>query len=135
MYVVGELHVSSLEKWLSIGDVLGVPAVHSLLITQGPGASWSQGGVWPAFADSVCRLQDYTSLASGVCCLVGKVYLEACAGFLVGGGGACPLVGRAISKGVFRDNCGLEKSLGSMSADLWSYVPTPLAVWPEVSQH
>lgn len=87
----------------------------------------------------ICRLSlqaaGLPSLASGVCCLVGKVYLEACAGFLVGGGGACPLGGRAISKGVFRDNCGLEKSLGSLSADLWSYVPTPLAVWPEVSQH
>ena len=37
-------------------------------------------------------LQDHSFLLSGVCPLVGEAGLEACAGFLVGGAGACPLV-------------------------------------------
>ena len=38
-------------------------------------------------------LQGCSSLASGVCPLVGEVGPWACAGFLVGGTGACALVG------------------------------------------
>ena len=52
--------------------------------------SSSEGKVWPA-------LQDCFFLASCFCTLVGEVGLEACAGFLVGGAGACPLVGGAGS--------------------------------------
>ena len=55
-----------------------------------------------------CRI--IVPLASGVCSLLGKVYPGACVGFLMGGTGACPLVvelglvplvGRAVSRGVF----------------------------------
>ena len=42
-----------------------------------------------------------------------------------------PLVGRAVSRGLFRGGCGLRKSIGSLSADGWGYVPTLLVVWPE----
>ena len=49
-----------------------------------------------------------------------EVGQDTCAGFLVGGAGACPLVGvvgplvgRAVSKVVSRGSCGLRKSLGS----------------------
>lgn len=54
---------------------------------------------------------------------------------LVGGVGLVPLVGRAMSRGVFGDGCGLKKTLGSLSADEQGCVPTPLVVWPEPSQH
>ena len=64
---------------------------------QGPEVSWSQGSIWPAFADPVCRLQDHSFLASDVCPLVGETGLEACVGFLVRGAGACPLVAGAGS--------------------------------------
>lgn len=43
----------------------------------------------------VCRLQDYSFLASSVCPLVSEAGLEAFADFLVGGAGACLLVGGA----------------------------------------
>ena len=43
-----------------------------------------------------CGLPDHGSLASAVCPLVGEAGLEAYAGFLVGGAGACPLMGRAV---------------------------------------
>ena len=55
-YVYGRLCFSTLEKCPPVGDVLCIPAVNSPLVTQGSGASWSQGNVWPAFADSVYRL-------------------------------------------------------------------------------
>ena len=49
--------------------------------------------IWPLFVDSICRLQDCSFLASGVCPLVDEDGLEVCAGFLAGRVGACPLVG------------------------------------------
>ena len=64
---------------------------------KGQGSSGSHVSVWSAFADLVCRLQDHSFLAHGVCCLVGETGLEACAGFLVEGAGSCPLVVRAAS--------------------------------------
>ena len=42
------------------------------------------------------RLWDYIFLVSGVCPLVGEAGLETCAGFLVGGAGACLLVGGVV---------------------------------------
>ena len=49
--------------------------------------------------------------------------------------GLVPLVGRAMSKGVFRGGCEIRMTLGSLSADGWCWVSTLLVVWPEVSQH
>lgn len=76
--------------------------------------------------------------------MVRKVDSGACAGF-VGEGlvpahwwvvlGLVSLVGMAISQGVFRCHYGLRMTLGSLSANWWSCVPTLLAVWAEVSQH
>ena len=66
---------------------------------------------------------------------MGEASLEACAGFLVGRASACPLLGRAMSKGGSRGSCGLRKSLGNLSADAWRCVPTQLVVWPEPSWH
>ena len=43
--MVGWLSFSTLEKWLSVGDVLCIPAVHSSLITQAVGVSPRQA-VW-----------------------------------------------------------------------------------------
>lgn len=43
------------------------------------------------------RLKDGCFLASGVFSLVAESGIEVCAGFLVGGAHACPLVGRAGS--------------------------------------
>ena len=34
MYVVGWLHFLTVEKWPSVGDILCVPATHSLLVTR-----------------------------------------------------------------------------------------------------
>lgn len=45
-----------------------------------------------------------------------------------------PLVSYAMSRAMSRGSCGLRKSLGSLSALGWDYIPTQLAVWPEVSQ-
>ena len=38
-------------------------------------------------------------------------------GFLMGGTGACPLLGGALSLGVIRDKCVPKRTLGSPSAD------------------
>ena len=66
--------------------------------------------------------------------------LETYAGFLVGGAGACPLVGgsgswpsggQVVSSGVSRGGCGLRKSLESLSADEWDCIPALFVIWPE----
>ena len=89
-----------------------------------------------------CRI--VVLLASAVCSLSGDFGPGACADFLVRGTGACPLVGglgfaplvgRAVSRGVFRGVCVFRKTLGSLSADGWGYVLTLLVVWCEASQH
>ena len=46
-----------------------------------------------------------------------------------------PLVGRAISKFVFRGGSELSMALGNLSADGWGCVAILLVVWPEVFQH
>ena len=48
--------------------------------------------------------------------------------------GLVPLVGRAISRGVFRVGSRLRKTLGRLSADGWGYIPALLVVWPDTSQ-
>ena len=85
-------------------------------------ASWSQGSVWPVFGthSAGCRTVVFLLLVSAP---------------LVGGTGLCPLVGRAMSRGVSRGGCGLRESIGSLSADGWGCIPTQFVVWPEVSQH
>ena len=59
-----------------------------------------------------------TPFASDICPLVGEVGTGACAGFLLRGTGACPLLGRAglfplvgsaMSRDVFRGSCGLRE--------------------------
>ena len=90
--------------------------MRSLLI-QEPEASWSQGTVWPAFADFVCKLQDGSFLVSGVFPFLGKAGLEDCASFLVIGANVCPLVGLGMSKGM----SGLSKSLGNLSVDTYPF--------------
>ena len=58
-----------------------------------------QGPAGPKVDSDLClrtqfhRLWDCIFLASGVCPLVGEAGLEVPAGFLVGGTGACPLLG------------------------------------------
>ena len=44
-----------------------------------------------------------------------------------------PLKGRDASGGVFWGVCELSKTLGSLSADEWVFVPVFLVVWHEVS--
>ena len=46
-----------------------------------------------------------------------------------------PLVGRAISKFVFRGGTELSMALDNLSADGWGCVTILLIVWPEVFQH
>ena len=48
-----------------------------------------------------CRV--IVPLASGVCPLEGETILEACADFLLGGTGACPLVGTADGQDHVKD--------------------------------
>ena len=83
------------------------------------------------FADSAPRLQYSSFLASGVCPLVGEASPEACAGFLVGGACACPLVGGAGSWTSGDQGCvhaGVQRwlwaqgVLGSLSAERWRCV-------------
>ena len=49
--------------------------------------------------------------------------------------GLGPLVGRAVSRGVFRGGCRLRNTFLSLSDDGWGFVPALLVVWPEASQH
>ena len=44
-----------------------------------------------------------------------------------------PLMGRAVSGGVFWSVCELSMTLGSLSADGWVCVPVLLVVWREAS--
>ena len=58
-----------------------------------------------------------------------EAVLEASVYFLEFRVGACPLVSGAeswvsMSRGMSRGDCMLRKSLGSLSADGWGYVPT-----------
>ena len=71
---------------------------------------------------------------------VGEDDSGACAGFPVGGTGACPLLGEAgycpsggntVSRHLFRDNYWLKTTLGSLSANGWVCVPTLLVIWLE----
>ena len=54
----------------------------------------TQGSSDLCLQSQFCSLQDSSLLPSGVCPPMGEANLGACAGFLVGGTGACPLVGR-----------------------------------------
>ena len=65
-------------------------------------------------------------------------------GFLMGGTGACPLVGGVIpiplvgetlSLGEIRCGCEPRVSLGSLFTDGWGCNLTWIVVWPGVSQH
>ena len=49
--------------------------------------------------------------------------------------GLVPLVGSAVSRGVFIGGCELSMALGTLSADGWVCVPILLVVWPEAFQH
>ena len=66
-----------------------------------------------------------------------EVSLGACAGFLLGGTGTCPLVGGAgfCALGGQSHATGLRTTLASLSVDEWGCVPILLVVWPEISQH
>ena len=48
--------------------------------------------------------------------------------------GLVPLVGRAVSRGVFIGGCELSMALGTLSADGWVCVSILLVVWPEALQ-
>ena len=45
-----------------------------------------------------------------------------------------PLVGKAMSRGVFGSNCELRVTSGSLSDDGWGCIPTLLVISPKVSQ-
>ena len=45
------------------------------------------------------------------------------------------LVIRAVSRGIYRGDCELRKTLSSLSLDGWDYVSVFLVIWPEASQH
>ena len=73
--------------------------------------------------------------------LVDKVSPGACAGLLVGDTGVCPLVGgtgpfplmgRAVSRGVFRGNW-VQKDFGSLSADGYTIFLPWWLFWLEAS--
>ena len=100
-----------------MGDVLSVLAVHSPLVTQGPGTSWFRASVWPEFMDLVCRLLNCSFLGSNVCPLVSEAGLVQASwqeGLVPAHWwvelGLGLLVGRAMSRGVSRGTCGLRKS-------------------------
>lgn len=69
---------------------------------------------------------------------MGEIDPGACAGSLVPAHwcvelGPIPLVGRAVSWGVFRCGSVLRMTLGSLSDDGWQYVHMVLVVFPEAS--
>ena len=79
-------------------------------------------------------------LASGICSLVCKVGSGVCAGFRVEGTGSCPLwvdldliplVGRAMSRGMFIVSCELSTTLGILFALSWGCIPVLLVVCSE----
>ena len=49
--------------------------------------------------------------------------------------GLVPLVGRAMSRGVFIGGCELSVALSTLSADGWGCFPILLVVWPEAFHH
>lgn len=99
-------------------------AAHSLLVTQGQGASGPMVNYFLCLLIQFLRLWDGNFVASGVCPLVSETW-------------SGPLVARSISSGVV---C-LEVALGSgslfssLSADGWDYAVTLFVIWPETSQH
>ena len=54
---------------------------------------------------------------------------------LVGGPALVPLVGRTMSRVVFRGGYVPRTTLGNLAADGWGCVSFLLVVWPEVPQH
>jgi len=113
--------------WPAIEDVPSVPTVQSPLVMQRPVSccSLAPGSVLTSVYGLFHRLRGCSFLACGACPLVG-------------GAGSCPLVGMAVLKdgiSVSRGDCGVRKSLSSLSADRWGCVPPLWLVWPEVSHH
>lgn len=97
----------------------------------------TQGSSDLCLQSQFCSLQDSSLLPSGVCPPMGEANLGACAGFLVGGTGACPLVARAgfvplviraIPRGVLRGSSTFRKTLGSLWTAGWGCVPILLVV-------
>ena len=105
-----------MEKWLSVGDALCVPAIYSshpkakdqLVLTH------------------ICR---FSSTGSDI-----TIFLLLVSASWWVDLGLDPLVGKAMSRGGSRGGCGLRKSLGYLSANGQSSVPILLIVWLEVSQ-
>ena len=96
MYVVG--YFSILKKAdIPVGDILCIPVIHS------PSSLKGQGPAIFRIVSDLClwiqlgKLQDCRFLASGDCCLVDEAGLDACACFLVGRAGHCPLVFGIVS--------------------------------------
>ena len=88
-----------------------------------------------------CRIA--APFSSGVCPLVSEVGPKSCAGFLVyglvpahwlGELGLTPLVGKTVSRPVFRVDCELRMTLGSLSVDEWGCVSALWVVWSDMSQ-
>ena len=106
-----------MEKWLSVGDVLFIPAIYS----SHPKARDQ------LVLTCICRFSSTGSDITVFLLLVSAPWWVDL--------GLDPLVGKAMSRGVSRGGCGLRKSLGCLSASGQSSVPILLIVWPEVSQH
>ena len=87
-----------------------------------------------------CRLEDHSSCCFwclisggwGLCSFPGRRVR-----YLLSGewNSLVPLVGRAMSRGMFGGSCELHLNSGSLSSDRWGCVSNLLIVWPEVFQH
>ena len=119
--------------------VLGVPKLALACSWAGPGLSWSRGRVWPVVS---CRIVVCFILLSAPWWAwlvwrleqapwrVGPLPAHWWAELVLG-----PLVGWAGCRGVSRGGCGLQKSLGILSADGGVASPAQLVVWPEAVHH
>ena len=94
LYVCGRLCLSALEKWPSIGDSCVSQPYTPLLSPCGQGPAGPRGGSDLCLRTQFHQLCDCIFLAFLVSALPAfDSGLEASAGFLVGGAGACLLVG------------------------------------------
>ena len=88
------------------------PKVGTGLLMGRAGPGLCQGLVWLIVGSLTLQLQDHSSLASGVCALVGEAGLEASAGLLARRAGACLLMDKARPRPLWGGR--------TMSRQLWA---------------
>ena len=129
-------------SWRIVGYVICFSAVHSPLVTQGPGTSWPQGRFWPVFVDSVPQAVGFCFSCFWCMCPFGWGWFRNLYSLPPGPSHFCLPTGVWSSfltlcwAGPYLRACyGLQKSLDTLSVGWWYNVLTLLVLWPGGSQH